>query len=117
MPTNKLTGCSRIFLEKLIIAHPVKKFCFVPPDSRSGDSVVRIATSSWLDDRGVGVRIPVGSRIFSSPCRPDPLWGPPNLLSNGYRGVKRQEREDYHSPAVSAEVKKMWTGDNFTFLT
>jgi hypothetical protein len=40
-----------------------------------------------LDDRGVGVRDPVGSRIFSSPRRPDRLWGPPNLLSNGYRGI------------------------------
>jgi hypothetical protein len=27
----------------------------------------------------------VGSRIFSSPCRPDRLWGPSNLLYNGYR--------------------------------
>jgi hypothetical protein len=37
-----------------------------------------------LDDRGVGVRMPVGARIFSSPHRPDLLWGSPNLLSNGY---------------------------------
>jgi hypothetical protein len=32
-----------------------------------------------------GVRVPVGSRILSSPLRPNRLWGPPNLLSNGYR--------------------------------
>jgi hypothetical protein len=32
------------------------------------------------------VRLPVWSRIFTSPCRPDRLWGPPNLPSNGYRG-------------------------------
>jgi hypothetical protein len=38
-----------------------------------------------LDDRGVRVRVPVGSTIFFSPRRPDRLWGPPNLLSNGYR--------------------------------
>jgi hypothetical protein len=38
-----------------------------------------------LDVRGVGVRVPIGSRIFSSPRRPDQLWGPPSLLSNGYR--------------------------------
>jgi hypothetical protein len=50
------------------------------------DRVVGIATSYGLDDQGVGVRVPVGSRIFSSPNRPDRLWGPPNLLSNGYRG-------------------------------
>jgi hypothetical protein len=51
----------------------------------SRDSVVGIANGYGLDDRGVGVRVPVGSRIFSSPHRPERLWGPPSLLSNGYR--------------------------------
>jgi hypothetical protein len=51
--------------------------------SRSRDGVVGIATSYGLDDRGVGVRVPVEPRTFSSPRRPDRLWGPPNL-SNGY---------------------------------
>jgi hypothetical protein len=32
-----------------------------------------IAISYGLDDLGVGVRVPVGSRIFSSPDRPDRL--------------------------------------------
>jgi hypothetical protein len=54
---------------------------------RSLDSSVGIATSYGLDDRGVGVRVPVGSRIFSSPRRPNQLWDSPNLLSNGYRGL------------------------------
>jgi hypothetical protein len=27
----------------------------------------------------------VGSKLFSSPRRPDRLWGPPSLLSNGHR--------------------------------
>jgi hypothetical protein len=52
----------------------------------SRDSVVGIATGYGLDDRGVGVRVLVGSRIFSSPSRPDRLWGPLNLLYNGYWG-------------------------------
>jgi hypothetical protein len=56
-------------------------------DLRSRDSVVGIATGYGLDDQGVRVRVPVGSRIFSSPSRPDRLWGPLNLLSNGYRGL------------------------------
>jgi hypothetical protein len=43
---------------------------------------VGIATGYGLDDRGVGVRVPVGSSIFSSPHRPDWLWGPPSLVSN-----------------------------------
>jgi hypothetical protein len=53
----------------------------------SWDNSVGIATIYWLDDRGVGVRVLVGSRIFTSPCRPDRLWVPPNLLSNRYRGL------------------------------
>jgi hypothetical protein len=32
-----------------------------------------IATSYGLGDLGFGVRVPVGSRIFSSPDRPDRL--------------------------------------------
>jgi hypothetical protein len=56
-------------------------------EARSRDSVVGIATSYGLDDRGVRIRVPVRSRIFSSPNRPDRHWGPPNLLSNWYRGL------------------------------
>jgi pyruvate-formate lyase len=48
-------------------------------------SVVGIATGYGLDDRGVGVRVMVGLKIFTSPSRPDRLWGPPNPLFNGYR--------------------------------
>jgi hypothetical protein len=51
--------------------------------SMSRDSSVGIATGYGLNCRGVGVRVPVGSRIFSSPPRPDRLCGPPNLLSSG----------------------------------
>jgi hypothetical protein len=36
---------------------------------RRRDSSVGIETSYGLDDRGVGVRVPVGSRIFPSPNR------------------------------------------------
>jgi hypothetical protein len=50
-------------------------------------SIVGIATGYRLDDGGVGVRVPVGSRIFSSLHRPDWLWGPPSLLFNGYWGL------------------------------
>jgi hypothetical protein len=67
-------------------------------DSLSRVSVVGIVTSYGLHDRGVGVRVPVGSRISSSPRHLDQLWGPPNLLSSGYQGalssgVKRPGRE------------------------
>jgi hypothetical protein len=53
----------------------------------SWNSIVGVATGYGLDDRGVGVWVLVGSRIFSSPSRKDRLWGPPNLLSNGNRGL------------------------------
>jgi hypothetical protein len=35
---------------------------------KSRDSSVGIATGYRLDDQRVGVRVPVGERIFTSPC-------------------------------------------------
>jgi hypothetical protein len=55
--------------------------------SGSRDSVVGIATGYGLDDKGVGVRVSRGRKNFCSSRRPDRLWDPPNLLSNGYRGL------------------------------
>jgi hypothetical protein len=52
-------------------------------------------TDYGLDDRGVGVLVPVGSRIFSYPRHTDRLWCPSNLLSNGYR-------EDFFSGGKAA---------------
>jgi hypothetical protein len=77
----------------------------------SRESAVGIATGYGLDDQGVGVQVPVGARIFTSLYRPGRLWGPPNLLSYGYRGllprgVKRPGREADYSPPTSDEVKK-----------
>jgi hypothetical protein len=53
---------------------------------KSRDSAVGIATAYGLADREAGVRVPVRSRISPLPRRPDRFCGPPNFLSNGYRG-------------------------------
>jgi hypothetical protein len=81
--------------------------------SMSRGSMVSIATGLGLDGRGVGSRVPVGSKIFSSPNCPDRFWGASNLLCNGYRGLflreqRGPEREADYSPPASANVKKMW---------
>jgi hypothetical protein len=49
-------------------------------------SVVNIDTGFTLDDRRVGVLVPVGSRIITSQYYPDQHWGPHSLVTNGYGG-------------------------------
>jgi hypothetical protein len=44
------------------------------------DSSVGISTGYGLDDQGGGSSSPGRVKIFTSPYRPDRLWGPPNLL-------------------------------------
>jgi hypothetical protein len=69
------------------------------------DSVVGIVPCLWAGrPRGWSLS-PVGPRIFSSPRRPDQLWGQPNLLSPG---INWPGCEANHLPPASAEVKKMW---------
>jgi hypothetical protein len=70
-----------------------------------------LATGYRLDDRGVGVRVSVGLRIFSSPVvhagsgadRASYLVG-----RGAAPEVNWQGPEADHSPPTSAEVKKMW---------
>jgi hypothetical protein len=73
------------------------------------DSVVGIVTGYGLDDRGVGIRVPVRSIIFSSPqtgAEVHPMFYP--MCTGAVSlGVKRPGREANLSP-TSAEVMKMW---------
>jgi hypothetical protein len=74
----------------------------------SQDSSLGIGT-----DYGLG-SVPYRSKIlFYSSQRPDRLWVPPNLLSNGYweavsPEVNRLGPEADHSPPSSAEAKELW---------
>jgi hypothetical protein len=76
------------------------------------DSVVGAPTGCWLNDRRVGVRVLVESRIFSFPRRPDWFWGSPISYPMGsggsFRGEKRRGREADHTPPAIGEVKKIW---------
>ena len=56
-----------------------------------------MAEDSWFDSRQ-GV-------ILISKIRQDWLWGPPNVLSDEYRGIKPLWRDAYSSPPCTAEVK------------
>jgi hypothetical protein len=52
-------------------------------------------------------------QVLYFPKRTDRLWGPPSVLSNGYRGapspeVKQSGRKADHSPPFSAEVN-VWS--------
>jgi hypothetical protein len=115
--STQRSQCRR--MRRINIATRDKKFCTFPVKNTSDQlchwhgNVFGMATSYGLDDRGIGVRVPVGLRNFSSPRRPDRLWGPPNLLSSEYRGlislgVKRPGRETDNLPPANAEVEKMW---------
>jgi hypothetical protein len=64
-------------------------------------------------ERGVGVRVLVESRIFTSPCRPDGLWSPSSPHSKGYVGdlpwLKRPGRESDHSPPTNGGQENVVT--------
>jgi hypothetical protein len=78
----------------------------------SRSSSVNIVSGYGLDHRAIEVRGPTEARgFFLSPVCPDRLWGPPSLLSNGYRGPflggkVRPGRDADHSTPSTAQVVK-----------
>jgi hypothetical protein len=74
-------------------------------EARSRDSSVGIATAYGLDDRGVGVGVPVGSRIFTISFRT--ALGSTQSPIQCVPGVKQPGGEADYSPPASAEVKKI----------
>jgi hypothetical protein len=75
----------------------------------SRDSVVTITTGSELEERGVGVRVPIGSKIYllhvaQTGCGVHLTFYP---KGTGGSGVKSPGREPDLSPPTSADVKKM----------
>jgi hypothetical protein len=108
---HKLSSTLRNFLHRPITSSLLDPHTVF--SNRRRDSLVGIVAGYELDGRGVGVRVPVGARFFSSPRRSDMFWGPPSLLSNGYwgllsRGIKRPGHDADHSPPTSVEVKNTW---------
>jgi hypothetical protein len=78
----------------------------------SCDSVVGIATDYGLDDRVVGVRVPVGQEfsllhVVQTGSKTHPVSYPMDIGALSL-GVKRPWREADHSPPTSAEAKKIW---------
>jgi hypothetical protein len=71
------------------------------------ESLFGIATGYGLDDRGVGVRVPIGSRIFFSSLVQSGSGVHPTTSYPMGTAVKRPGCEADHSPPVSAEVKKI----------
>jgi hypothetical protein len=54
--------------------------------NRIRDSAVGIKTGYGLDGRGIGFRVPVEARIFSSSRSPDWFWAHPASYSMGTGG-------------------------------
>jgi hypothetical protein len=70
--------------------------------------VVGTATSYGLDDRGVGVRVLVGSRILFSSMSSKLALGSTKPPIQWVPGVLSLGHEADHSSPASAKIKKMW---------
>jgi hypothetical protein len=117
MPVFKLTA-DKFSTERTCTSHLLSpsenKISVINYGNRSvsRDSVVGIAIGYGLDDGGVGVRVPVGWRIFFISTSSRPALGPTQppiqwVPRDPSPGVNRPRREADHSPPDSAEVKEI----------
>jgi hypothetical protein len=76
--------------------------------SKSLDNVVAIETGYGLDDREVGVRVPVFFLLHV--VQTDSGFHPTSypMGTEGFSRGKRPGREADHSPPANAKIKKMW---------
>jgi hypothetical protein len=91
-------------------------------DLARAHTAVGIATGYRLDDQGVGVRVPLGARFFSStssrpvlgPTQPPIQWVPGTFSP----GVMPPGLEADHSSLTSAEVNNTWiyTSTPYAFM-
>jgi hypothetical protein len=87
-----------------------KNIVFSPILIQEPGSSVSIVSDYRLDDRAIGVRsLTEAKRIFPLASVSTLVWGPPSILSNGYRGPflggkMQQGRDADHLPPSSAEV-------------
>jgi hypothetical protein len=98
-----------IFLHSVIKITPTMAYTAYTM-SRGG--AVGTVTAYGLDDRGVGVRVPVGSKfsLLHTVQTGSGVHPASYSMGNGvsFPGVKRQGLEADHSPLANAEVKKIW---------
>jgi hypothetical protein len=93
----------------LIVRTHILYINFLP--YRSRDSIVGVATCYGLENRGVGVRVPVRSQILLHVIQTGSGAYPasyPVGTEGSFRGGKAAGRELDQSPATNAEAKKMW---------
>lgn len=68
-----------------------------------------------MDDKKVGIRAPVGSRIFTSLFRADWLSYTMVTGRKGSPDVKRPGREGDHSAPTNGQVNKTWISTSISY--
>jgi hypothetical protein len=110
---NKSPSKCSLLTPTCLLISPVRKNLnehFIPTTlyQKGRDCSVGMAIRYGLDDRRSNLR---RSEIFRS--RTERLWGPPNLLYNGYwvsfPGVKRLARCVNHTPHLASRLRKDWS--------